>query len=90
VGNSMKPKKILPYNPILKELGIRFLHFTDGDVKRNMEGVISGIENWIKEKTHPFAQDTNPPLHPSREGTKTTKETPHDEPSVPHSRKGSR
>ena len=37
----------------LEVFGIRFLRFADRDVKRNMEGVISVNENWIKEKTHP-------------------------------------
>jgi very-short-patch-repair endonuclease len=37
----------------LEALGIRFLRFEDRDVKQNMEGVISEIENWVKEKTHP-------------------------------------
>src|SRR4030066_2270943 len=30
----------------LEVFGIRFLRFADRDVKRNMEGVISVIENW--------------------------------------------
>ena len=37
----------------LEALGIEFLRFADRDVKRNMEGVISEIQNWVKEKTHP-------------------------------------
>ena len=37
----------------LEAFGIRFQRFADRDVKRNMEGVISVIENWIKDKTHP-------------------------------------
>jgi very-short-patch-repair endonuclease len=37
----------------LEALGIQFLRFADRDVKQNMEGVISVIENWIKDKTHP-------------------------------------
>ena len=37
----------------LEAFGIRFQRFADRDVKRNMEGVISVIENWIKDKPHP-------------------------------------
>ena len=32
---------------MLETLGLRFLRFSDLDVKSNMEGVISMIENWI-------------------------------------------
>ena len=31
----------------LESLGVRFLRFDDLDIKRNMEGVLSEIENWI-------------------------------------------
>ncbi len=31
----------------LESLGLHFLRFSDLDVKSNMEGVISTIENWI-------------------------------------------
>ena len=31
----------------LESLGIRFLRFYDIDVKKNMNGVLSTIENWI-------------------------------------------
>ena len=34
----------------LEELGVRFLRFDDLDVKRNMEGVLTVIENWINDK----------------------------------------
>lgn len=44
----------------LESLGIRFLRFTDKDVKQNIEGIVITIENWIREHT-PF---------PSREGIK--------------------
>ncbi|MCP4398219.1 MAG: endonuclease domain-containing protein [bacterium] len=33
----------------LESLGIRFLHFTDYDVKINIEGVLQGIEIWIEQ-----------------------------------------
>jgi very-short-patch-repair endonuclease len=42
----------------LEGLGVRFLRFTDEEVKRNIGGVLSVIENWV----------ANPPLHPSQEG----------------------
>lgn len=39
----------------LEGLGVRFLRFTDWDVKQNMEGVLQTIERWILEntRTHP-------------------------------------
>lgn len=39
----------------LEELGIRFLRFRDEEVKRNLEGVVEQIKNWIIEnnKFHP-------------------------------------
>jgi very-short-patch-repair endonuclease len=33
----------------LESLGVRFLRFTDADVKRNMEMVLDSIEQWIDE-----------------------------------------
>jgi len=33
----------------LESLGIRFLRFTDSDVKKNLEGVVTSIRNWILE-----------------------------------------
>jgi very-short-patch-repair endonuclease len=35
----------------LESLGVRFLRFADADVKRNIEMVISSIEQWIDDKT---------------------------------------
>lgn len=32
----------------LESLGIRFLRFDDREVKRNMKGVLDGIEAWIQ------------------------------------------
>jgi very-short-patch-repair endonuclease len=37
----------------LEQLGIRFLRFTDMDVKHNIEGVIATIENLVKKNTEP-------------------------------------
>ena len=37
----------------LEKLGIKFLRFTDMDVKQNIEGVIAAIEKWVKENTLP-------------------------------------
>jgi very-short-patch-repair endonuclease len=39
----------------LEQRGIRFLRFTDEDVKRNLEGVLEQIQGWIleHERTHP-------------------------------------
>jgi very-short-patch-repair endonuclease len=34
----------------LESLGVRFLRFTDADVKRNMEMVLNSIERWIDER----------------------------------------
>ncbi len=33
----------------LESLGVRFLRFYDRDVKQNMAGMLSVIENWILE-----------------------------------------
>jgi very-short-patch-repair endonuclease len=35
----------------LESLGVRFLRFTDADVKRNMEMVLNSIEQWIDESS---------------------------------------
>jgi very-short-patch-repair endonuclease len=35
----------------LESLGVRFLRFTDADVKRNMEMVVGSIELWIHESS---------------------------------------
>ena len=35
---------------ILEGLGVHFLRFTDEEVKKNMEGVIAAIEDWIMKK----------------------------------------
>ncbi len=36
-----------------EKLGIKFLRFTDGDVKGNVEGVVAIIEDWVKNHTLP-------------------------------------
>jgi very-short-patch-repair endonuclease len=33
----------------LEGLGLRVLRFQDTDVKRNLQGVLSAIKNWISE-----------------------------------------
>jgi len=43
----------------LESLGIRFLRFYDIDVKKNMNGVLSTIENWILNKTNKEYHETN-------------------------------
>ena len=50
----------------LEGLGVRFLRFTDEDVKKNNEGVAMAIEDWIRR--NPPLHPTHPPLHPSQEG----------------------
>jgi very-short-patch-repair endonuclease len=35
----------------LESLGVRFLRFTDADVKRNIEMVVGSIEQWIDESS---------------------------------------
>ena len=35
----------------LETLGVKFLRYTDLDVKRNIEGVVHSIQNWIKAHT---------------------------------------
>ena len=38
----------------LESLGVRFLRFYDSDVKGNMQGVVTAIEEWIRmNATHP-------------------------------------
>jgi len=43
----------------LELLGIRFLRFYDIDIKKNMNGVLSTIENWILNKTNKEYHETN-------------------------------
>ena len=38
----------------IEEIGVRFLRFTDEEVKQNIEGVVAVIEKWIgRNTTHP-------------------------------------
>ena len=43
----------------IEGLGIQFLRFNDLDVKRNMIGVLSVIEQWIEEHTPDPSQEGN-------------------------------
>jgi len=51
----------------LESLGVRFLRFYDFDVKKNMLGVLSVIENWIREHA---TNSSQPTPDPSQEGNK--------------------
>ncbi|MGC2062017.1 MAG: endonuclease domain-containing protein [Thermodesulfovibrionales bacterium] len=47
----------------IEGLGVRFLRFTDEEVKQNIEGVVAGIEKWIRSNTPTTRiQPTPPPL----------------------------
>ncbi len=35
----------------LRELGVRIIRFKDDDVMNNIEGVLAGIEDWVKTHT---------------------------------------
>lgn len=54
----------------LESLGVRFLRFYDGDVKRNLEGVVEEIRKWIGVNgpipTHQLERKPTP--GPSEEG----------------------
>ena len=56
----------------LGSLGISVLRFTDSDVKKNMEGVLNVIENWIDNNTPPNPLSRGDLKHtiPSLEGNK--------------------
>jgi very-short-patch-repair endonuclease len=43
----------------IEELGIQFRRFNDSDVKRNMMGVLSLIEQWIEEHIPDPSQEGN-------------------------------
>jgi very-short-patch-repair endonuclease len=47
----------------IEGFGVRFLRFTDEEVKQNIEGVVALIAKWIRDNT------AHPPPHPSQEGT---------------------
>jgi len=66
------------YQREIEKLGIQFLRFNDLDVKRNMPGVLSVIEQWIEEHTPDPSQEGNYTLHRSglsREGNYPPRET---------------
>ena len=48
----------------LESLGVRLLRFHDLDVKQNIQGVVSVIENWILQNREP----RKPTPDPSQEG----------------------
>lgn len=48
----------------LESLGIRFLRFTDWDVKRDIEAIVTSIRNWILEHTNRSLNEVNPPPTP--------------------------
>ncbi|MFO0793585.1 MAG: endonuclease domain-containing protein, partial [Candidatus Brocadiaceae bacterium] len=49
----------------LESLGVRFLRFYDFDVKKNIQGVLSVIEDWIR---HHATNSSQPTPGPSQEG----------------------
>ena len=49
----------------LESLGVKFLRFTDREVKTNLYGVVTTIEEWIDAHV---PCPTNPPLTPPVEG----------------------
>jgi len=64
----MNHRKIHHYNPKLKKRArqrkiegweIQFLRFNDLDVKKNMPGVLSVIEQWIEGHTPDPSQEGN-------------------------------
>ena len=46
----------------IEGLGVRFLRFTDEEIKQNIEGVLVVIEEWIRGKTNTAIQPTPAPL----------------------------
>ena len=52
----------------IERLGIQFLRFNDLDVKRNMPGVSSVIEQWVEEHTPDPSQEGNYPPRRSERG----------------------
>ncbi len=49
---------------IIEGPGVQFLRFTDTDVKKNIEGVVAEIEQWIRDRGSSFSRQepTPPPL----------------------------
>jgi len=52
----------------IERLGIQFLRFDNLDVKRNMPGVLSVVEQWIEEHTPNPSQEGNYPIRRSEGG----------------------
>ena len=44
----------------LEALGVRFLRFQDEEVRQNLEGVLTVIREWIREKNPPRPSATPP------------------------------
>lgn len=63
----------------LESLGIRFLRFSDGDVKRNLEGIVEEIGKWIVANgptPSPSREGTGPTPAPPQEGIPTPFDSP--------------
>jgi very-short-patch-repair endonuclease len=55
----------------LESLGVRFLRFSEGDVKRNLEGVVEVIKTWIAANgptPSTSQEETEPTPTPPQEG----------------------
>jgi very-short-patch-repair endonuclease len=50
----------------IEGLGVRFLRFTDEEVKQNIEGVVAVIEKWVRGNARTACIQPTP--HPSQEG----------------------
>ncbi len=71
----------------LEALGVRFLRFNDLDIKKNLDGVLGVIGNWIREHTNKSAQyipclsqEKEPTPCPSQEGNSKTRDSIHKPP----------
>ena len=49
----------------LEALGVRFLRFQDGEVTRNLEGVLAGIREWIRKHSDNMCDARRNPPRPS-------------------------
>jgi len=49
ISHELKSKEDEIRQKILESLGIRILRFYDSDVKKNLDGVVTSIRNWILE-----------------------------------------
>jgi very-short-patch-repair endonuclease len=52
ISHELKSKEDEVRQKILESLGIRMLRFYDSDVKKNLDGVVISIRNWILEHTN--------------------------------------